>query len=366
VAALLLAYKADVNVRSNGGATPLVSAAIFCHEDVAELLISSGADVNAKTNAGVSPLIAVAPTGCVAVAKLLLADNADVNFEDSNGWTALHSILVSPFKWGDRDGMIALLRERGGIDRPFGQPVMQSGGAASSTAPGSPVTTSNQTPAEPSAAHGVVSGLTNDQISAAIRRGIDDKLGPFVFADRAYNIEVRKGGLYLNIVVLSDSDRIAMAASSASHQSGPHGKWMQKPNFSFSPQDALASAVRTGVVTVVIHESVSGMYCSGTPDLMKWVGPLGATGYGEGPQVMLTADGEMVPPMTNGQYFSLAIGTAPWRSTNYFKPAGPCAAYLFNRTFPVIEGVEKLTLILVGSNGERIEKKVDPKRFMAR
>ena len=46
----------DVNVKRNGGETPLHIAAIFSRYEIAKLLITKGADVNARNYTGVTPL----------------------------------------------------------------------------------------------------------------------------------------------------------------------------------------------------------------------------------------------------------------------------------------------------------------------
>jgi ankyrin repeat protein len=49
---LLLDNKADFNMKSVDGSTPLHCAAVNGHTSVVELLLAKGADVNAKNNAG--------------------------------------------------------------------------------------------------------------------------------------------------------------------------------------------------------------------------------------------------------------------------------------------------------------------------
>ena len=48
----LLAGKANVNAKANSGVTPLYSAALNGHKDVAEVLLANNANVNAETNNG--------------------------------------------------------------------------------------------------------------------------------------------------------------------------------------------------------------------------------------------------------------------------------------------------------------------------
>jgi ankyrin repeat protein len=71
VAGLLLANKADVNVKDSKGWTPLHGAAEKGFRDMVELLLANKADVNAKTNKGSVPLRFAALYGRKDVAELL-------------------------------------------------------------------------------------------------------------------------------------------------------------------------------------------------------------------------------------------------------------------------------------------------------
>jgi len=51
-----IAIGADVNAKDESGSTPLHSAAISGHKEIAELLITKDADVNAKNEDGETPL----------------------------------------------------------------------------------------------------------------------------------------------------------------------------------------------------------------------------------------------------------------------------------------------------------------------
>jgi ankyrin repeat protein len=90
VVELLLANKADINVKANDGTTPLITAVVFGHKDVVELLLAQKPDVNAKTNIGATALHAAADKGYKAVAEMLLANKADINAKDNVGLTPLH------------------------------------------------------------------------------------------------------------------------------------------------------------------------------------------------------------------------------------------------------------------------------------
>ena len=87
---LLLARKAQVNVVSENGRTPLMIAAR--HEGavaIVGLLIEKGADVNAKDNQGTNALMQAATAADVETLKLLLTKEADINAKATSGSTAL-------------------------------------------------------------------------------------------------------------------------------------------------------------------------------------------------------------------------------------------------------------------------------------
>ena len=56
VVGLLLQRGADVNSRSRSGTTPLHTAVLYNHYEIAEQLLDRGADVGAKSASGVTPL----------------------------------------------------------------------------------------------------------------------------------------------------------------------------------------------------------------------------------------------------------------------------------------------------------------------
>ena len=77
----------DVNVKDEGGETPLHVAALMNNAEVAELLIDEGADVNAKNMDGETPLHKAVPKEIV---KLLIFNGADVNAKSKFGHTAIY------------------------------------------------------------------------------------------------------------------------------------------------------------------------------------------------------------------------------------------------------------------------------------
>ena len=56
----LLAKGANINAKTNLGATPLMAAAFDGHRDVVQALLAKGANVNAKNSSGVTALMGAA------------------------------------------------------------------------------------------------------------------------------------------------------------------------------------------------------------------------------------------------------------------------------------------------------------------
>ncbi|WP_167483063.1 ankyrin repeat domain-containing protein [Leptospira noumeaensis] len=90
---LLIEHKANVNARSDAGATPLHAAASAPNFFLAKALIENGAEVNALDNLGETPLMKSVGSGFtyyveVRVIKLLLLNGADKTVKDNLGKTA--------------------------------------------------------------------------------------------------------------------------------------------------------------------------------------------------------------------------------------------------------------------------------------
>lgn len=211
-----------------------------------------------------------------------------------------------------------------------------------------------------------VAPLTDAQVKAAIQRGIDDK--HFSIADHAPTVVINKLGPVNQLIsVFSDSDRIALAASVASHNVDERGRRSPRQTFSFTVEDAKASAVVLGVTTLVIE------FVGEPVNLAKSLGP----SY----HIALNADGKVIEPITNAQYFLKAVVPAAptlplrqWNYQDYFTTqciimgiGGLYQKCSYSQVmFPVIEGVHKLTVITTSANGNRKEKEVNPKLFEER
>jgi uncharacterized protein YraI len=84
----LLDNGANIEVKNDAGATPLIFASAKGQKDVVKLLVERGANVNARTITGITPLIAGASAGNQEIVKLLLERGADVSAKDQQGRTA--------------------------------------------------------------------------------------------------------------------------------------------------------------------------------------------------------------------------------------------------------------------------------------
>ena len=89
VAAMLLRRHADVNSRSEDGRTALMAAAWNGHIEMVRLLLDHGAAVNQISNEGWTPLTYAAWNGYTDIVHVLLQHGADPSIVDHKGWTAL-------------------------------------------------------------------------------------------------------------------------------------------------------------------------------------------------------------------------------------------------------------------------------------
>ncbi|XP_066290304.1 ankyrin repeat and SAM domain-containing protein 6-like isoform X1 [Branchiostoma lanceolatum] len=79
----------DASCTQEGGATPLMFAAMHGHMAVVQLLVEKGADINKQDNiSGWTALMQAVYYGKKAVAKYLITAGADVNIQAMNGCTA--------------------------------------------------------------------------------------------------------------------------------------------------------------------------------------------------------------------------------------------------------------------------------------
>lgn len=96
IARLLIKHGADVNQRTHhDGEEPIHRLTALKQEKIIKLILHAGANVNAKTNRGATPLHIAARSGDSILCMLLLSYGAHVNTQQLDGDTALHQAVIS-------------------------------------------------------------------------------------------------------------------------------------------------------------------------------------------------------------------------------------------------------------------------------
>ena len=92
-----IASGSDLNLRSDNGATPMVTAATFGHTTIVEALVKAGAKIDLKDNQGSTALHCAAFFCHPKMVKVLLESGADKNLRNKAGSTPLDSVK-GPFE----------------------------------------------------------------------------------------------------------------------------------------------------------------------------------------------------------------------------------------------------------------------------
>ena len=103
---------ADIEERSQDGATPLMSAASQGHYFTIKRLLESGANINAISTKGSTALMNAVRKQDPRTVKQLISNGADINCSLPNGWKALNEAVYQ----GQRDIMKILLQGGAYID----------------------------------------------------------------------------------------------------------------------------------------------------------------------------------------------------------------------------------------------------------
>ncbi|KAL6696840.1 ankyrin repeat-containing domain protein [Trichoderma pleuroticola] len=110
VVKLLLAHKADLEIRGEGGLTALHIAAISIQMSMVELLLSNGADIKSRTEEGLTALHLAARHGQKNTVELLLSYGLDIRDHGRRGRVALH---LAAQVYGDRVDLVEVLLAHG-------------------------------------------------------------------------------------------------------------------------------------------------------------------------------------------------------------------------------------------------------------
>ena len=127
----LLSAGAGLEVRSNGGLTPLHMAVRSGSYDIAKFLLRAGANPRARTDKGLTPLHLLYFPGCSScsddtldpkatrheIAALIVSMGGDVNAKDDMGVSPLHYALLGAKAREDLDKLIALGAKVAGRDK---------------------------------------------------------------------------------------------------------------------------------------------------------------------------------------------------------------------------------------------------------
>jgi ankyrin len=108
VVELLLAHKADPNLKNKKGETPLLLACASGNAKSVEALIAAKADLRARDSDGNTALILAAQSGNKALLQTILTAKPDLNAANNMGWTALHRAASN----GNRAALETLLAHK--------------------------------------------------------------------------------------------------------------------------------------------------------------------------------------------------------------------------------------------------------------
>ena len=106
-AKLLIENGADPMARDRAGYTPLHWAALKGYGEVVSL-VAHRADCNVQSTSGLTPLLQAAAAGHIPVLEILLRAGADPNLASSEGWTPLHKAVAN-----GHEAAVALLLRSG-------------------------------------------------------------------------------------------------------------------------------------------------------------------------------------------------------------------------------------------------------------
>lgn len=105
-------HGADINAKDENDQTPLHKAAIGWNLDVVKFLVHHGANLNSKDDNGQTPLHITTKWNEIKTIQYLLKHGADINSKDNNGQTPLHLAM----KWNEIETIEYLLKQGADIN----------------------------------------------------------------------------------------------------------------------------------------------------------------------------------------------------------------------------------------------------------
>ncbi len=115
VSSYLINKGVNIDVKNDGGNTPLLIASAEKYADIAEMLIDSGASIEVTNNLyEQTPLLLASKFGAIDIVRLLIEKGADISATDYLGKTALHWAAI-PYSYNavGGDELLVYLMEQG-------------------------------------------------------------------------------------------------------------------------------------------------------------------------------------------------------------------------------------------------------------
>jgi ankyrin repeat protein len=116
LARALITRGADLNIADTDGRTALIEAALTGNLDLFSSLLSAGAKLDARMKDGSSPLHIAAEFGNASIVDYLIKRGVDVNSKDAEGRTPLRRANIQATLGRVHSDVIELLKQHGGVE----------------------------------------------------------------------------------------------------------------------------------------------------------------------------------------------------------------------------------------------------------